>query len=160
MPGKADRSEDTRVGENLWGSFLGRTGQLITRHALDRQTDVETVVEEIQAIQEAARNFIGEFSERNDLDVSFSAAAVDALAEKAWKESLDLAECLKAAFRNYAHGLKLIREKTGKRQFLIPAEGVENPEQYLNGLIQEAYRQNVNPPQCASLQKVPSLRIP
>ena len=115
--------------------------RLITRHALDRQTDVETVVEEIQAIQEAARNFIGEFSERNDLDVSFSAAAVDALAEKAWKESLDLAGCLKAAFRNYAHGLKLIREKTGKRQFLIPAEGVENPEQYLNRLIQEAYRQ-------------------
>ena len=118
----------------------GRVG-LITKHALDQQIDVETVVQEIQAIQQEARDFAGRFSERNDLEVSFSDAGVDALAEKAWKESQEPAEYLKAAFHNYDHGLKLIREKTGKRQFLIPAEGVENPEQYLNCLIQEAYRQ-------------------
>ena len=66
--------------------------------------------------------------------------AVDALAEKVWKEHQDPADYLKTALHNYEHGLKLIREKTGKRQFLIPAGGVENPEHYLNCLIQEAYR--------------------
>ena len=43
-------------------------------------------------------------------------------------------------FQNYEHGLKLIREKTGKREFLISAEGMENPDQFLNGMIQETYR--------------------
>jgi hypothetical protein len=36
--------------------------------------------------------------------------------------------------------LKLIREKTGRREVLISAEGMENPEQFLNGMIQEIYR--------------------
>jgi ATP-dependent Clp protease ATP-binding subunit ClpX len=114
---------------------------LIIRHALDRQIDVETAVEEVRAIHEAVRDFAGQFSLRNDLEVSFTDGAVDALAQKVWKGSREPADDLKVALYNYGHGLKLIREKTGKRRFLIPAEGVENPEQYLNRLIQEAYRQ-------------------
>jgi len=96
--------------------------------------------EELQAIQKAVQDFAGQFSLRNDLDTFFSDGAIDSLAEKVWKELQDPADYLKTALHNYGHGLKLIREKTGKRQFLIPAGGVENPEQYLNCLIQEAYR--------------------
>jgi hypothetical protein len=114
--------------------------RLITRHALDRQIDVEVAAEEFQAIQKAVHDFAGQFSLRNELDASFSDGAVDALAEKVWKEQQDPADYLKTALHNYDQGLKLIREKTGKRQFLIPAGGVEDPEEYLNGLIQEAYR--------------------
>jgi ATP-dependent Clp protease ATP-binding subunit ClpX len=115
--------------------------RLIIRHALDRQTDVEAVAEELQAIGKAAHDFAGQFSLKNDLDASFSDEAIDALAEKVWKEQRDPADFLATALHNYGHGLKLIREKTGKRQFLIPAGSVENPEQYLNTLIQEVYRQ-------------------
>jgi hypothetical protein len=115
--------------------------RLIIKQARDRQTDVETVAEELQAIQKAVEDFAGQFSRRNDLDASFSDGAVDALAEKVWKELKDPEDYLKTLLHNYGHGLKLIRGKTGKRQFIIPAGGVENPEQYLKGLIQEAYRQ-------------------
>jgi len=115
--------------------------RLIIRHAIDRQTDVEVAAEEVQAIQQAVRDFAAQFSLRNDLEVSFADGAVDALAEKVWKEHQDPADYLKMALNQYGHGLKLIREKTGKRCFLISAGGVENPEHYLNCLIQEAYRQ-------------------
>jgi len=115
--------------------------RLIIRHALDRQTDVEVAAEELQGIQKAVQDFGGQFSLRNDLDVSFSDGAVDALAEKVWKEPQEPVQYLKRALLNYGHGLKLIMEKTGRRQFLIPAAGVENPEEYLNCLIQEVYRQ-------------------
>lgn len=115
--------------------------RLIIRHAIDRQTDVEVAVGEVQAVQQALRDFAAQFSLRNDLDVSFADGAVDALAEKVWKEHQAPADYLKTALHHYGHGLKLIREKTGERRFLIPAGGVENPEHYLNGLIQDAYRQ-------------------
>jgi REP element-mobilizing transposase RayT len=128
--------------ESTYGiPFADDRVRLIIKHALDRQTDVEAAVEEVQAIQQAVQDFAGQFSLRNDLEVSFSDGAVDALAEKVWKEPQDPADYLKHALHNYDHGLKLIREKTGKRQFLIPAGGVDNPEHYLNCLIQEAYRQ-------------------
>jgi len=115
--------------------------RLIIRHALDRQTDVEAAVEEVQAIQQMVRDFAEQFLLKNDLEISFSDDAVDALAEKVWKEPQDAEDCLKTALYNYGHGLKLIRGKTGKRQFLITAGGVVQPEHYLNCLIQEAYRQ-------------------
>lgn len=128
--------------ESTYGiSFSDDRVRLIIRHAIDRQTDVEVAVEEVQAVQRALRDFAAQFSLRNDLDVSFADGAVDALAEKVWKEHQDPADYLKTALHHYGHGLKLIRGKTGKRRFLIPAGGVENSEHYLNCLIQEAYRQ-------------------
>jgi ATP-dependent Clp protease ATP-binding subunit ClpX len=128
--------------ESAYGiPFADDRVRLIIRHAIDRQTDVEVATEEFQAIQKAVQDFTDDFCLRNDLEASFSDGAVDALAEKVWKEPQDPAEYLNCALHNYGHGLRLIREKTGKRKFLIPAGGVENPEQYLNCLIQEAYRQ-------------------
>ena len=114
--------------------------KLIIRHTLEQQTDMEVTIEEIQAIQQVVQDFTTKFSTRNELEISFTDEAIDCLAEKIWKEPQDLSAYLRLALQNYDHGLKLIREKTGKRQFIIPVEGVENPEQFLNGLIQEAYR--------------------
>jgi hypothetical protein len=47
---------------------------------------------------------------------------------------------LKQSYHNYDHGLKLIREKTGVREFLISPEGIENPDGYLNQMIREIYK--------------------
>jgi hypothetical protein len=35
--------------------------------------------------------------------------------------------------------LKLIRDKIGRKEFVLPKEAVENPEGYLNTLIREMY---------------------
>ncbi|MCX5918425.1 MAG: AAA family ATPase [Deltaproteobacteria bacterium] len=120
--------------------FSDQRIQLITRRSVETQTDVDGFVEEIQAIQQTAREFAEEFSRRNDLGMSFTEEAIDRLVEKVWKEGLDPADYLGRSFQNYEHGLKLIREKTGRREVLISAEGMENPEQFLNGMIQEIYR--------------------
>ena len=120
--------------------FSDERVQLITRRCVRTQTDVEGAVEEIQAIHQTARQYAEKFSRRNDLEMSFTEEAIDRLVEKVWKEGLDPADHLGKSFQNYEHGLKLIREKTGKREFSVSAEGMENPEQFLNGLIQETYR--------------------
>jgi endopeptidase Clp ATP-binding regulatory subunit ClpX len=120
--------------------FSDERVQLITRRCVRTQTDVDGAVEEILAIHQTAREFAEKFSRRNDLEMSFTEEAIDRLVEKVWREGLDPAEHLGKSFQNYEHGLKLIREKTGKREFSVSAEGMENPEQFLNGLIQETYR--------------------
>jgi ATP-dependent Clp protease ATP-binding subunit ClpX len=121
-------------------NFSDQRIMLIVKHATERQTDVEVMVEEIQAIENATLDFTRQFSLRNELDISFTDGAIDCLTEKIWNEHQDLSQYLMLLLQNYDHGLKLIKEKTGKKHFLIPAEGVENPEQFLNRLIQEAYR--------------------
>jgi ATP-dependent Clp protease ATP-binding subunit ClpX len=156
-PGQEEAFQDLLAEEekNLEASLRQRAGewqerygirfsderiQLITRRSVETQTDVDGGVEEIQAIHQTAREFAEKFSRRNDLEMSFTEEAIDRLVEKVWKEGLDPADHLGRSFQNYEHGLKLIREKTGKREFSISAEGMENPEQFLNGLIQETYR--------------------
>ncbi len=120
--------------------FTAERIRLIIRHTLDKQSEVEYTLEEIQAIENVARDFAGSFSRRNELDIAFSDDAVNLLLEKAGREALDVPAYLKQSFQNYDHGLKLIREKTGKKEFIITAGGIEDPEAFLNHLIQEAYR--------------------
>ena len=146
LSGEEERLAET-VSQKISGwkgayamDFSNERIKLIIRHSLEQQVDVETVIEEMQAIQEDAREFAAQFSARNDLDVSFADEAVDRLAERLWKDGLEPAEYLRKSLSNYDHGLKLIREKTGRREFVIMQEGVERPEDFLNGLIQDAYR--------------------
>ena len=115
--------------------------RLIIAHVRERQTDVEAVVGEIPVIRKSLLDFGKEFSTRNDLDVSFTDDALDELIEVVWNGHKNPVEFLKDAFKNYDHGLKLIREKTGKRRFVIPGAGIRDAEEFLNELIQEAYRQ-------------------
>jgi ATP-dependent Clp protease ATP-binding subunit ClpX len=114
--------------------------KLITRRTAERQTSVDTTVEEILAIREAAREFAGKFSSRNEVFLSFTEGAIDCLVKRVWEDGLEPLDYLSQAFQNYEHGLKLIREKTGKKDFPIPAEGMEGTEKYLNRLIQETYQ--------------------
>ena len=115
--------------------------KLITRRAAESQTDVDVAVEEIKSIHQAALDFSLKFSNRNEVEISFTEGAIDSLSgENLGKRVWNLVDYLQQAFQNYEHGLKLIKEKTGKRDFPVPAEGMENPEQYLNRLIQQTYR--------------------
>jgi len=41
--------------------------------------------------------------------------------------------------KDYEHGMKLIRDKLGRREFLITEEAIEDPEGYLNRVIREIY---------------------
>jgi ATP-dependent Clp protease ATP-binding subunit ClpX len=137
---KSLRQKSSEWRERYGIHFSDERIKLITRRAVDRQTDVEVSAEEVRTIRQDALDFARKFSRRNELEVSFTETAIDCLVEKVWEGGLEPADYLRMAFQNYEHGLKLIKEKSGKREFSIPAEGVENPEQYLNRLIQETYR--------------------
>jgi len=41
--------------------------------------------------------------------------------------------------KDYEHGMKLIRDRIGHKEFVITREAIDDPEGYLNRVIQEAY---------------------
>jgi len=43
--------------------------------------------------------------------------------------------------RDYDYGFKLIEERSGQSQFILPRKAVKQPDAYLDELIREAYRQ-------------------
>jgi hypothetical protein len=134
------RKKEAEFQERHGIHFSDRRIKLITKRTVEGRTDVDSAVEAVLAVYQAARDFAQMFSNRNEVQVVFTEGAIDRLVEKTWEEGLDPLAFLKQSFQNYEHGLKLIKEKTGRREFSIPAEGVENPEDFLNGLIRETYK--------------------
>jgi endopeptidase Clp ATP-binding regulatory subunit ClpX len=134
------RMKEAEFHERYGINFSDRRIKLITEQTVEVRTDADSAVEAVLAVHQAARDFAGMFSNRNEVQIAFTEEAIDCLVKKVWKEGLEPLAFLKQSFQNYEHGLKLIKEKTGRREFSIPAEGVENPENYLNGLIREIYK--------------------
>jgi hypothetical protein len=86
------------------------------------------------------RHFEQKFQGQHGIAIHFDETAVKRLMEKVLTEDTDVEAQLEALLKNYEHGLKLIREKTGRRSFTFPHEAVEHPQQYLNDLIKESYQ--------------------
>ena len=134
------RKKEAEFRERYGIEFSDRRIKLITQRAVEQRMDVDSAVEGMLAVHQAARDFARRFSSRSEVHIDFTEEAVDRLVVKVWEEGVEPGEFLKRSFQNYEHGLKLINEKTGKRDFSIPAEGIENPENYLNLLIRETYK--------------------
>jgi ATP-dependent Clp protease ATP-binding subunit ClpX len=134
------RQGRTELQQRFEIQFSDRRIELITRRAVERQREVEAVIEEVRGIHRAVADFENAFLARNGLTLRFDEGAIDRLVEKVWEEGVDPAAHLRASFQNYEHGLKLIYEKTGKREFLVSADGIDNPEADLNRLIRETYQ--------------------
>jgi ATP-dependent Clp protease ATP-binding subunit ClpX len=137
---KSIRKKEAEFVSRYGISFSPRRIHLITKRAVDRRADVDSSAEEVWAIHQAALDFERGFSSRNEVRIHLTEEAIDRLIERTWGEGLDPAAFLKQSFQNYEHGLKLIKEKTGKEEFSLPPEGIENPDHYLNRLIRETYK--------------------
>ncbi|MGA1795822.1 MAG: AAA family ATPase [bacterium] len=138
-----DRSilkRETELQERYGLFFSDRRIKLITTRTVEERVDLDTVIEEVLAIHNEILEFAQMFSSRNDIKISFTEEAIDRLVEKVWREGTDSGTFLQRSFQNYEHGLKLIKEKTGRRKYTIPAEGIENPENYMNELIRDTYK--------------------
>jgi len=46
--------------------------------------------------------------------------------------------------KDYEHGFKLIRDRIGKREFILTREAIDNPEAYLNQVIREIFSQQTD----------------
>ncbi len=134
------RKKGTEFRERCGIDFSDRRIKLITQRTVEERVDVDSAVEALLAVHQASQDFAREFSSRNEVQIAFTEEAIDQLLIKVWEEGVEPGAFLKQSFQNYEHGLKLIREKTGKRDFSLPAEAMENPENYLNLLIRETYK--------------------
>ena len=65
---------------------------------------------------------------------------MDRIIELVMDEAAEVSTISDQFSQQYEHGLKLIRDKTGMQEFVLTREAVDEPEDFLNRLIQETYR--------------------
>jgi hypothetical protein len=113
---------------------------LIANRMIEKGYDVNTVFEEVVEVQRQVEEFERDFRRRHGIHLRFSPEAIDRIVEVALEEDgKGIAVCSRL-LKDYEHGMKLIRDKIGQKEFVITKEAVDDPEGYLNRMIREIYR--------------------
>ena len=80
-----------------------------------------------------------EFRGRHDIGLEFSDEAVELISEKASEEGTDVKSVCGKIFEDYEHGLKLIKRNTGRSEFTITKEAIEDPSGTLDKWFKKYY---------------------
>ena len=66
--------------------------------------------------------------------------AIDYIIENLMAATVDIKKIYKQLSDDFEHGLKLVRDKTGRNRFFITKEALLSPETYISGLIKGNFR--------------------
>jgi endopeptidase Clp ATP-binding regulatory subunit ClpX len=107
---------------------------------LKGDTDVEGAFEELLYMYNQVRAYEVVFLERLGLSLQFSDEAVDEIMSRSILTGRAASQICKSLAQELEFGLKLVRDKTGRDNFSITLEAIDNPEGYINSLIKDSYR--------------------
>jgi ATP-dependent Clp protease ATP-binding subunit ClpX len=113
---------------------------LMVNRMVEKGYDVNTVCEEVVEVQRQIEDFERDFQGRQGIQLQFSNEAIDRMIEIALDEDGKGTAICNRLLKDYEHGMKLIRDKIGRREFIITKEAVDDPEGYLNRIIREIYK--------------------
>ncbi|MDQ7784381.1 MAG: AAA family ATPase [Desulfomonilaceae bacterium] len=134
-----DRHEEfaTSFGRSLDHEAL----ELVVEAATAQGIMPETAYKRYIKVEDEIHSFEREFEIQYGFKIRFSPEALKELIRLVINGSEEALIVCRKIFQNYHHGLKLVMERTGALEFSIPKEAIQNPELYLNEMIQKTYRQ-------------------
>jgi endopeptidase Clp ATP-binding regulatory subunit ClpX len=94
---------------------------------------------EAQMLETGARQYAEKFSSEHGLEMVFDETAVRRLVERAQAERMNMSDLCAHLFKDYQFGLNLIKKNTGRTSFVINAEAVDAPDQFLSELVVQSY---------------------
>jgi endopeptidase Clp ATP-binding regulatory subunit ClpX len=128
-------------GRALDGSAL----ETVVDAAAKQGVSPETTYRRYLNVEGQILAFEREFETQYGLRIRFGTDALQELIRLVLNGSDEALIVCRKIFQNYHHGLKLVMERTGRHEFLIPKAAIENPESFLNGMIQQTYQQQDSP---------------
>ncbi|HMK33778.1 MAG TPA: AAA family ATPase [Desulfomonilaceae bacterium] len=129
--------------EKLFGRAIQGNGlDVVVDASLKLGVSPETVYKKYLGVEREVLAFEREFENLYHLRIRFSEEASLELIRMVLDGSEEALIVCRKIFQNYHHGLKLVMERTGSQEFTIPKGAVQNPERFLNEIIQRTYRQH------------------
>jgi endopeptidase Clp ATP-binding regulatory subunit ClpX len=107
--------------------------------------DMNAAMEKISRDYDQIKNIQDYFSETHDLDVTLAEDAIDVVIGQMKASQTGLRNFYKKLTSDFEDGFQLIRDRTGKSNFVVTKEALEDPEQFLNDLVKEMYTKDRAP---------------
>lgn len=113
---------------------------LIARRCQERGLDPREMCKRCVALVKEITGCAERISARCEVNVVFSEDAIDRLLEKASLEGGAIKKYCDLIVHAMEYGLRLLSQKKDIRRIVISAEGIDNPEQFINKLVREKFR--------------------
>jgi len=115
--------------------------EIALEHHIRSDWSIESVLDEVMLLYNQVRVFEGDFCDTHGFQISFDEEAVDEIIQEALNTGASAAGICARISRDYDYGFKLVSERSGQLRFVLPKEAVLQPDQYLDDLIRDSYRQ-------------------
>jgi endopeptidase Clp ATP-binding regulatory subunit ClpX len=99
--------------------------------------DINGVMNKIRTYYDQIKETLAYFRRSHDLNVSLQDDATDALILRFFSSQASPADFYKDLTSEFQYGFKFIKERTGKNDFVITKAALEDPQDFLNGLVRE-----------------------
>jgi len=114
---------------------------LVADYHLRTGLPVERIFDEILALYNQITLFEGGYHERFGFKIHFNEEAINTIIEQSlFQEMAATTICARNA-NNYDYAFRLIADRSGQTQFILPREAVTDPDRYLNQLIRDTFHQ-------------------
>lgn len=114
---------------------------LVLNHHVKTGIPAEAVFKEVQSLYNQARAFESDFYGKHGFKVHFNEQAINEVIKQALERDESATAVCERISIDYDYGFRLIADRSGRTQFVIPREAVVDHQRYLDELIRESYRQ-------------------
>jgi len=114
--------------------------QLMARESQEQDVDPREVCDTFILLVQAIHDSEVEFSEKCGIRVTFSEEAVDRLLIREPRTLEAVQSSCALILQAMEYGLRLMGQKKGVAQVVIPGEGIDMPERYINNLVRETFK--------------------
>lgn len=119
---------------------------VVTRDAVDHpQRELEKLLaehqkEERMVLAHLVEEFAVRFFETHAIKLNFTPEAMDRLIQLALQDGVQVRDLCATKFKDFQFGLKLIEQNTGKKEFTVGVDSVEQPDKVLSEWVVASYR--------------------
>ena len=114
--------------------------QLMARESQDQDVDPRDVCDAFIRLVQAIHDSEAEISEKCGIRVVFSEEAVDRLLTREPRTPEAIQASCTQILQTMEYGLRLMGQKKGVAEVIVPKEGVDMPERYINTLVSETFK--------------------
>ena len=119
---------------------------IVATYYVRHNMDIGKVVKQIKSYYDEVKKIELYFFKSHDINIVLEEDAVDFIMEQIVIASMKLENFYQQLARDFEHGLKLIREKTGRNRFFISRNALVNPEAFISTLIRNEMKNQDPPP--------------
>jgi ATP-dependent Clp protease ATP-binding subunit ClpX len=114
--------------------------ELVVEQHLRLDLPIESVMDEVVLLHDQIREFETDFRKSYRFTLHFDEGAVNQIIEEALQRDSSAAAICLGISRDFDYGFKLISDRSGQTEFVMPRKAVLQPSTYLDELIRENYR--------------------